>query len=322
MMKALVLNEKNTPPQYQEIEKPSLSLDHALVEIKTTSLNHRDIWIMKGQYPGLRFPLVPGSDGAGIWQGQEVVIQPGRDWGTDERFQSNEYQILGLPQNGTFAEWVSVEQRQIFPKPLHLSMEEAAALPLAGLTAYRVLFARCKAKAGEKLLVTGAGGGVAMFCVQFAIKAGLEVFVTSGDDDKISKAIGLGATGGANYKSQGWPEDLKKQAGGFDIIIDGAGGAEFSSLVKLANLGGRIGIYGGTMGVVPNLSPQPIFWKQLSILGSTMGSDRDFAAMLDFVSQHKIVPVVDAVFDLKDGASAFERMEQGGQFGKIVLKIT
>jgi zinc-binding alcohol dehydrogenase/oxidoreductase len=320
-MKALVLEEKNTLPRLVEMDSPSTSAGEVVVEIKAASLNHRDVWIMKGQYPGMRFPLVPGSDGAGIFNGKEVVIQPGRDWGADERFQSNDYQILGLPQNGTFAEWVSVEQRQIFPKPSHLSMEEAAALPLAGLTAYRVLFSRCQAKAGERLLVTGAGGGVAMFCVQFAIKAGLEVFVTSGDDGKISKAVGLGATGGANYKSEGWPTELKNLAGGFDIIIDGAGGADFSSLVKLAKLGGRIGIYGGTNGLVPNFSPQPIFWKQLSILGSTMGSDQDFAAMLDFVNQHKIVPVVDAVFDLKDGISAFKRMEQGSQFGKIVLKI-
>jgi zinc-binding alcohol dehydrogenase/oxidoreductase len=320
-MKALVLNEKNSLPQLQEIENPLITMSEALVEIKAASLNHRDIWIMKGQYPGLRFPLIPGSDGAGIFDGKEVVIQPGRGWGADERFQSNDYQILGLPQNGTFAEWVSVEQRQIFPKPSHLSMEEAAALPLAGLTAYRVLFSRCRAKAGEKLLVTGTGGGVAMFCVQFAVKAGLEVFVTSGDDGKISKAVELGASGGANYKSEGWAEELKMQAGGFDILIDGAGGSDFLSLVKLANLGGRIGIYGGTRGAVPNFSPQPIFWKQLSILGSTMGSDQDFAAMLDFVNQHKLVPVVDSVFDLKDGVSAFKRMEQGAQFGKIVLKI-
>ncbi len=292
-----------------------------LVAVKAASINHRDVWILKGQYPGLSFPLVAGSDGAGLFEGKEVVIQPGSCWGDDERFQGDDYRILGLPQNGTFAECVAVAPTQIFPKPSHLSMQEAAALPLAGLTAYRVLFSRCQAKMGEKLLVTGAGGGVALFCVQFAIKAGLEVFVTSGTDSKISKTVELGAMGGANYKSTSWSDDLKKMAGGFDIIIDGAGGADFATLIKLAKPGGRIGIYGGTNGAVPNFSPQPVFWKQLSILGSTMGSDQDFGAMLDFVNFHKFVPVVDTVFSLEDGGGAFERMEKGAQFGKIVLEI-
>jgi NADPH:quinone reductase-like Zn-dependent oxidoreductase len=200
-------------------------------------------------------------------------------------------------------------------------MEEAAALPLAGLTAYRVLFVRCKAHPGEKLLVTGAGGGVALFCIQFALKMGLEVYVTSGSDDKIVKAKKLGIAGAANYKLESWPDKLKKQAGGFDIIIDGAGGGDFGQLIKLCNPGGRIGIYGGTNGTVPNFSPQHVFWKQLSILGSTMGSDQDFAEMLDFVSQHKIVPVIDSVYSLRESEKAFGRMEKGEQFGKIVLKI-
>ena len=320
-MKALLLKEKNSIPSFSDVVTPFTGADETLVTLKAASLNRRDLWITKGLYPGIRYPIVLGSDGAGVCEGREVVIQPGVDWGDDERSQSSSYQILGLPKDGTFAESVVVNRNQIFPKPNHLSMEEAAALPLAGLTAYRVLMERCRAKSGEKLLVTGAGGGVALCCIQFAIKADLEVYVTSGSNEKIEKSLALGVVGGVNYKSSGWTEKLKERVGGFDLIIDGAGGADFSNLVKLSNPGGRIGIYGGTNGAVPNFSPQPIFWKQLSILGSTMGSPQDFANMLDFVNKHKIVPVVDSIFRLEDGAKAFERMNEGSQFGKIVLTM-
>lgn len=320
-MKALLLKDKNSKPCFSVVSPPFPGPDEVLVALKAASLNHRDVWIMKGQYPGIRYPVILGSDGAGVCEGREVIIQPGIDWGNDERSQSGNYQILGLPNNGTLAEKVAVCRNQLFPKPAHLSMEEAAALPLAGLTAYRVLFSRCGVQAGEKLLITGAGGGVALLCIQFALKAGLEVYVTSGSNEKLDKAIAMGVAGGANYKTSEWPEKLKKMAGGFDVIIDGAGGADFSSLVKLCNPGGRIGIYGGTNGTVPNFSPQAIFWKQLSILGSTMGSPQDFTKMLEFVNKHKIAPVVDSIFSLEDGAAAFERMNRGGQFGKIVLTI-
>lgn len=293
----------------------------SLVDIHAAGLNHRDVWIAKGQYPGIRYPLVLGSDGAGICDGIEVILQPGTGWGDHEGYQGKDYQILGLPSDGCFAEKLAVPSSQVYPKPPHLSLVEAAALPLAGLTAYRVLFSRCKANAGEKILVTGAGGGVALFCIQFAIKLGMEVYVTSGADWKIEKAVGLGVVAGANYKSSDWAESLKKAAGGFDVVIDGAGGADFMNLVKLCNPGGRIGIYGGTLGGVPNFSPQPIFWKQLSILGSTMGSDQDFRAMLDFVNLHKVVPFVDSEFSIEEGYLGFQRMDKGEQFGKIVLKI-
>ncbi len=321
-MKALMLTEKNQPPQLVERESPKPEHDQIMVDLKAASLNHRDVWIGKGQYAGLRYPIIPGSDGAGLFEGREVILQPGSGWGGDQRFQGSTYQILGLPMDGTFAEQVAVLPNQVFPKPPHLSMEAAAALPLAGLTAYRVLFSRCQAKKGEKLLVTGAGGGVALFCVQFALKAGLEVYVTSGDDSKLGKVRAMGATGGVNYKSAGWAEILKQEVGGFDVIIDGAGGTDFNSLIKLANPGARIGIYGGTNGAVPNFSPQAVFWKQLTILGSTMGSDADFGAMLDFVNKHEIVPIVDSVFSLADGAKAFDRVEKGLQFGKIVLRVS
>lgn len=322
-MKALVLKEEGKYPGLAEVVKPQAGLSEVLVRMKAAALNHRDVYIMQGLYPNVRYPLIPGSDGAGIAANdREVIFQPGIHWGDDERMQSRDYHILGLPTNGTFSEYIAVGEGQIFEKPSHLTFEEAAALPLAGLTAFRVLFARCKADTGEKILITGVGGGVALFCCQFALAAGLEVFVTSGSETKIASALKLGVHGAANYKSPDWPEKLKAQAGGFDVIIDSAGGDGFADLARLCNPGGRIGIYGGSNGIVSNFSPQPIFWKQISIFGSTMGSDQDFANMLEFVNHHKIVPVVDSVFSLEEGAKAFERMGKGEQFGKIVLRIS
>ncbi len=321
-MKALQLTEKNQTPVLSEVPAPKAEKSQKVVQIKAAALNHRDVWIVKGMYPGIKFPAILGSDGAGLVDGREVVIQPGINWGIDQRFQQKDYHILGLPENGTFAESVGVNEDQLFDKPSHLSFEEAAALPLAGLTAFRVLFSRCQVQSGEKVLITGIGGGVALFCLQFALAIGAEVYVTSGRPDKIERAITLGAKNGVIYKEADWSEKLEKIAGGFDVIIDSAGGEGFAKLVKLCNPGARIGIYGGSNGVISGVSPQLIFWRQISILGSTMGSDQDFEQMLAFVNRHKIIPIVDTVFPIEEGALAFERMARGEQFGKIVLKVS
>jgi zinc-binding alcohol dehydrogenase/oxidoreductase len=320
-MKALVLNNINQPLDYQEVENLISNKKNKVVALKAAALNHRDLWITKGQYAGIKFPTILGSDGAGICDGQEVIINPSLNWGNNERFQGPNYSILGLPVNGTFAEQVLVPNSNILPKPEHLSMEAAAALPLAGLTAWRVLHTRCQLKKGEKVLISGIGGGVALFVLQFAVAAGAEVWVTSGSDEKIEKAVAMGAHAGINYRNTDWDKQLRAQAGGFDVIIDSAAGEQFAKLVGLSNIGGRLGIYGGTLGKIDGLSPQLIFWKQMSIHGSTMGSSKEFGQMVRFVAKHKIVPVVDSVFDLVDGNDALDLMKRGGQFGKIVLRV-
>lgn len=320
-MRALVLNNTNQPLDYQEFTLPKPEKEFVQIPLLAAALNHRDLWITKGQYAGIRFPTILGSDGCGLYKGKEVLINPSIHWGNRTAFQGSDYRILGLPDHGTFAEMVAAPKENLLPKPAHLSAVQAAALPLAGLTAYRVLFSRCQLQKGEKVLVTGAGGGVALFAVQFALAAGAEVWVTSGSDDKIQKVAALGAKGGANYRQADWDKTLKADAGGFDVVIDSAAGDSFPALIGLCRPGGRIGIYGGTAGKINQLSPQAIFWKQISIFGSTMGHQKEFKQMLQFVALHEIVPVVDSVFPLEKGNDALQKMDTGAQFGKIILQI-
>jgi NADPH:quinone reductase-like Zn-dependent oxidoreductase len=331
-MKAAILDSINNELKIAEIDKPILNEGESLVRLHAAALNHRDVWIQKGQYAGIRFPIILGSDGAGVLElakgeynnellNKNVIINPSLNWGNNPRIQAKDYVILGTPDNGTFAKYVKVPSRLVYPMPPHLSFEQAAALPLAGLTAFRAIMKRAGAQVGDKVLVTGVGGGVALFCMQFAIAAGCEVFVTSGSDDKLQKAKSLGATGGVNYKQPDWDKQLKSIAGGFDVIIDSSGGDTFPKLVDLAKPAARIAMYGATLGEFKSGVAAKIFWKQLDILGSTMGNDEEFREMLAFINENKIIPVVDEVFSLEEVNKAMQKMESSSQFGKLVLKI-
>ncbi|MCC9138189.1 zinc-binding alcohol dehydrogenase family protein [Pontibacter silvestris] len=332
-MKAVSLEDIGQPVKVIDKDKPSAGKGEVLVQVKAAALNHRDVWIQHGQYASIKVPAIPGSDGAGVvaelgegveesWLGKEVIIDPSSDWGDNPRAQGKEFNILGMPQAGTFAEYVKVRADQLHEKPDHLSFEEAAAIPLGGVTAYRALFTQCQLQQGERVLVTGAGGGVAQFAVQFALATGAQVWVTSGSEEKIEKARDLGAKGGVNYKTENWANELRNKAGGFDVMIDSAGGEGFAQLIKLANPGGRIGIYGRTAGTIRELNPSEIFWKQISIIGSTMGTAIDFASMVKFINEKKIKPIVDKVLPLKEAEQAFRHMDESKQFGKIVLKVS
>ncbi len=246
-MKALILSETNALPKLTETSEPIPTRHEGKVTLRAAALNHRDLFIAQGQYAGIKLPAILGSDGAGEWQGQRVVIYPALDWGQNRHFQGKQFRVLGMPENGTFAEEICVPKKNIFPMPEHLTWEQAAALPLAGLTAWRTLFTRCQVKKGERVLITGIGGGVALTAMQLAIAAGTTVFVTSGDDQKIESAINMGAKHGENYREPDWDKRLKQQAGGFDVIIDAAGGDGFALFPGLCNPGGRIGFYGGTL---------------------------------------------------------------------------
>ncbi len=321
-MNALILTGKNDPLSFQEIDNPIASEGEVVVNLKAAALNHRDLFIQKGLYAGIIYPMVIGSDGAGVLEsGKEVVICPSMFWGDNPNYQGKNHQILGLPTYGTFAEKIKIPAEYVFSKPKHLSFEQAAAIPLAGLTAYRALFTKCKIKAGDRVLISGIGGGVALFALQFALCAGCEVWVTSGSEEKITKAVAMGAKGGVNYKTESWGKEFNKITGGFDAIIDGAAGPGAGELVKVCKSGARICFYGGTAGALSGVSPQIVFYKQLILLGSTMGTTEEFKKMLSLINKHKIVPVVDGVFILSEGNAAMLRMDTGQQFGKLVLTI-
>lgn len=316
-IKAAVINQEGDFPKIQEHEI-EVESGKVVVEIKASAINHRDLWIVKGQYGSIKYPVILGSDGLVAYQGQEYIVNPGLYWGDQQAFQGPDFDILGMPSEGCFASHVQVEEQYLYKKPQHMSDEEAAALPLAGLTAYRALFSRAKLQNGEKVFISGIGGGVALMALQFAVANGNEVYVSSSSQEKVDQAIALGAKAGFNYKDDDMHKQVLKSVGAMDVIIDSAGGQGFEKLVNITGKGARISIYGGTRGAA-TFSPQRLFWNQASILGSTMGSERDFKNMLDFVDQYKVKPVVDKVFSIHQIDEAMKRMKDGKQFGKIVL---
>ena len=329
-MRAVQLNGVNQLA-IVEVPDPQPGVDEVLVAVRAAALNHRDVWIKTGQYAGLKWPCIPGSDGAGeviavgsgvdpAWSGREVIINPGFNWGDSPRAQGPRFMILGLPREGTLAERIVVPVSQVSTKPAHLMWHEAAALPLAGLTAYRALFSRAKLQSGERVLVSGIGGGVALFALQFALAAGAEVWVTSSSAQKIERAVALGAKGGFDYRDPEWAKNAAKSPGEFDVVIDSAGGDGFARLVDATTSGGRVVFYGATRGNA-SLPLRKVFWRQISLLGSTMGSPDDWTAMIARVTEHTLRPIVSETFPLARAAEAFALMERGEQFGKIVIAM-
>lgn len=333
-MKAVVLRELGGPENllYEDVPDPQPGTGEVVVKLKNAALNHRDVWIRKGLYAGIKLPIILGSDGAGVVAtvgdgvdkslvGSAVIINPGLCWGADERVQSSDFRILGLPDDGTYAEYVKVPAEYIHAKPENLSFAEAAAIPLAGLTAYRAVVTRARVQAGETVLVTGIGGGVATFALQIARHLGARVFVTSGSDAKIERAKELGAAGGVNYKSPDWAKELValNDGQGPDVVVDSAGGESLEKAVEIVKPAGRIVFFGATTGLAKKLDLRRIFWKQLNILGSTMGSPAEFAAMVRLYGAGGLRPAVDKIFPLAEAPASHTRMEEAEQFGKIIL---
>ena len=331
-MKTLTLKQLKTPLELEERSESQPAAGEVVVQLHAAALNRRDFWITQGMYPGIRLPVVLGSDGAGVvtqcgegaegpWQGRDVIINPGLDWGDSQSDQSPDFTILGMPRDGTFATHVAVPATQLYPKPADLDWPQAAALPLAGVTAYRAVFAQGALQSGETVLITGIGGGVATFALQLAVAAGANVWVTSSSPQKIEQAVALGAQGGFNYKDEDWPQQMLQQAAAPQLIVDSAGGPGYAALLDLAAPGGRIVNYGATAGPPAKLELFKVFWKQLRLQGSTMGSPADFATMLKFVEEHRLAPVIDSVRPLAEGNEAIESMRSSSQFGKLVLEI-
>lgn len=336
-MRAIVLREVGPCDslRLEDVADPRPGRGEVVVRLQAAALNHRDVWIRKGQYAGIRFPTILGSDGAGTvesigegveerWVGRSVVIDPGLGWGNDPRVQGPDFRVLGMPEDGTYAELVRVPVANLHDRPAHLSAHEAAALPLAGLTAYRALVTRGRLVKGETVLITGIGGGVAGFGLLIAKALGARVVVSSRSDRKLQQAAAMGADAGVNSSSPDWAKTAVQLSGGEgpDVVLESVGGETFARALAIVRRGGRIVTLGATTGAVERLELTRLFWKQLDLLGSTMGNATEFSAMLRLVETNAIHPPVSRVFPLAEASESHRYLESSEQFGKVVLDPT
>lgn len=352
MPKAVVLEkgaagEIGYPLKLVEVPRPSPRESELLVRVIAAGLNHRDVFIRQNLYPGIALGVPLLADGVGMvestgsaalessWIGKRVVLAPGRGWTSSPEGPepvNGPYAILGGTKHcpvGTLQEFVAIGAAEVEEAPDHLDDAQAAALPLAGLTAYRALFAKSgNAKPGHNILITGVGGGVALIALQFACAAGCSVFVTSGSERKLEEAKRLGASGGTLYKGDEWEKAIRDQLPAdrkyVDAVIDGAGGDMVERATKLLKPGGVIVSYGMTLGPVLPFSMRAVT-RNIELRGSTMGSRREFSEMIDFVRTKRIVPIVSRIVkgieDLEAVDSLFEDLRTGRQFGKLVVYI-
>lgn len=333
-MKALMLTRTEGPGsiELQEIPRPTPGAGEIRVALRAASLNYRELWISRGQYPGMKLPSGLGADGAGVIDavgtgvdaaniGREVVLYPGQGWGDNPNYPSRDFALYGMPLPGTLAQYICVPLENAVDKPASLSFEEAASLPTASLTAWRALRVKANLTAGESVLITGIGGGVAVAACVFAVAMGSKVFVTSSSEDKIRRAEQLGAAGGVVYKQDKWGKALGKLAGGIDVVVDGAPASSLSQYIRCLNMGARVVIYGSTGGVDAQFSTPDLFLRHATILGTAMGTPTDFRDMVSFVEKHRLRPVIDQRFDLNQGREAMLALESNHGMGKIVVSI-
>ena len=310
---------------YEQVDDPVAGPGEVLVELRSAALNRRDLLVRKPPGPAYDFPkpFVAGHDGAGVRRdtGEEVVVYPGVGWGGSDEVPDPAFRLIGGPLNGTFAELIALPEDCVFPKPARLSFDEAACVPVAGLTAYRALFPVGRLVAGETVLVLGAGSGVSTFAVGLAAQAGARVLVTSSSEEKIERSRRLGAEAGVLYTDAGWPDAARELTGGrgVDLVLDSVGSTWQDSL-RCLRKGGRVAVLGGTGGPQVELDVRFLYLNWLSILGTTLGSPRQFAAMLERVQEGSWHPVIHSVRPLAEAAASYEELK-GGHFGKLVLTV-
>jgi NADPH:quinone reductase-like Zn-dependent oxidoreductase len=318
-MKAIRIHEDGGPEvlRYEDAPDPEPGPGEVLVRLRAASLNHLDLWIRKG-LPSVAKPRILGADGAGLREdtGERVVINPGIEHG--ERIT-----VVGEHMDGTHAELVAVPESNVYPLPDELSFEEAAAFPLVFETAYRLLVTKAQLREGEWVLLWGIGSGVALAGLEIAKSLGARALVTSSSDEKLARARELGADATVNHVSGDVRAAVKEatEGKGVEVVLEHVGEATWQTSLQSARAGGRIVVCGATSGPNPPAALHRIWWKQLTIYGSTMGTREDFEAAYELVKSGRAKPVVDSVFPLAQARAAHERMEAGEQFGKIVLAI-
>lgn len=340
-MKAVVLSRHGGPDVLEvvDVPPPSIRANEVLVEVRACALNHLDVWVRNG-LPGINIPLphILGNDIAGVvreagetvtWikPGDEVLLQPGVSCGHCAECLAGrdnlclEYDILGYRRAGGYAELVAAPAVNAVPKPRRLSWEEAAAVPLVTLTAWHMLVTRANLQPGETVLIHAAGSGVGSIGIQIAKLRGACVIATASSEEKLARAKKLGADYLINYSSSDWPKEVKRLIGreGVDVVFEHTGAATWAGSIAALKRGGRLVTCGATSGFDARTDLRQVFYRQLSILGSFMGSKGELLDALKFVESGAIRPIVDRSFPLAEAARAHELMEGRGQFGKLVL---
>ena len=324
-----------------DVDDPSPGRGEVVVAVRAAALNHLDLWTLFGD---LRiehsFPHVLGADGAGeiaavgedvtgLRVGDRVLINPALSCGAcefcraGEQSQCTTFRMLGEHVAGSFAELVKVPARNVFPVPQHLSFEEAAALGVTFITAYRMLFVRGRMRPGDWVLITGIGGGLAQSLFQLARGVAGRILVTSSSSEKLDRALELGATAGINYVADDVGVQVRRLTAkrGVDLVVDSAGGPAIDASLRALRKGGRLVVAGATAGAHPEFDLRRLFWNQLEIVGSTMGSDADVSDMLRYVAGARLHPLVDRSFPIGDGRRALEYLESETHIGKVVLTV-
>jgi NADPH:quinone reductase-like Zn-dependent oxidoreductase len=313
-LKAIRIHEDGGPEvlRYEDVPDPEPGPGEVLVELRAASLNRLDLWIRKG-LPSVPKPRILGADGAGLVDGRRVLINPGIEHG-------DRITVIGEHMDGTHAELIAVPESNVYPIPDGMTFEEAAAFPLVYVTAYRMLVTRAGLREGEWVLVWGVGGGVGTAASSIARALGARTIVTSSSDEKLAA---VEADAKVNHESGDVVEAVKEATGGAgaDVVVEHVGEATWQRSLQAARTGGRIAVCGATSGPNPPAALHRIWWKQLTVLGSTMGTKEDFEAVYDLVASGQVRPIVDEVFPLAEARAAHERMEAGENLGKIVLSI-
>ena len=317
-MKAIRIHEDGGPEvlRYEDAPDPEPGPDDVLIQLRAASLNRLDLWVRQG-LPSVPKPRILGADGAGLDEsGRRVVINPGVEHG-------DKITVIGEHTDGTHAELIAVPASNVYELPDEISFEAAAAFPLVFETVYRMLVTRAGLQPGEWVLVWGAGSGIGSASLVIAKALGAQVVATSSSDAKLERARELGADAVVNHRDGDVVAVVKEATGGpgVDVVVEHVGEATWQTSLQAVRAHGRIALCGATSGPNPKAALHRIWWKQLTILGSTMGTKADFEGVYELVKGGKAEPVVDSVFPLSEARAAHERMESGEQFGKIVLRI-
>lgn len=339
-MRVAIFHENGGPEvvRIEELPRPAPGPGQVLLEVKAAALNHLDLWVRRGLPIETTMPHIGGSDVAGVVAeagegvdagrvGERVVLNPSLWCGECEWCRRGEesmclrYRIIGEHTDGGFAEYLAVPADHVHRIPDDLPFEDAAALPVSYMTAWRALHSRARLRAGEDVLVLGASGGTAIAAVQSAIDLGARVFAVTSGTANVERLRALGATFVYDRSTEDWSKAVFADTGkrGVDVVVENVGEATWKGSMRALAQGGRLVTYGGTTGPKVEIDLRVMFWKQLSVLGTTMASKAEFEAMLDAVFTGRLRPVIDTVMPLDQAREAHERLEAGGQFGKIVL---